>query len=287
MLDLSLSILFSSLIFVIFKLFSVYKIETFYAIITNYVVACTVGLLFYRGDINIVAIPEKPWFWGTFALGLLFIIVFNLMAATSQRLGVSVASVATKMSLVIPVLVGVFLYKEELGIFKIVGVFLALAAVYFASIKKKSTVVKSASLLLPFLTFIGSGAIDASLGYFQKEFITNKELPIFSATIFASAATIGIVFILFKSFKKPLKVNLRNILGGICLGIPNYFSIYFLLRALQNDSLNSASIFTINNVAIVMFSTLLGILLFKEKISPKNWGGIALAVISIILVAFY
>ncbi|MEP3209685.1 MAG: DMT family transporter [Maribacter sp.] len=287
MLDLALSILFSSLIFVIFKLFSVYKVETLYAIIANYVVACSVGLLFYTGEINMVAIPKKPWFLGTFALGLLFIIVFNLMAATAQRLGVSVASVATKMSLVIPVLVGVFLYKEALGVIKIFGIFLALAAVYFASVKEQSTAFKTASLLLPFLTFMGSGAIDAALGYFQKTFITPKELPLFSATVFGSAAFIGIVLILLKSLKNPLKINMRNILGGICLGIPNYFSIYFLLRALQNDSLNSASIFTINNVTIVMFCTLLGILLFKEKISGKNWGGIALAVVSILLVALF
>ncbi|TMM53621.1 DMT family transporter [Maribacter algarum] len=287
MLDLALSVLFSSLIFVIFKLFSIYKIDTLYAIITNYVVACTVGLLFYEGATAIVEIPEKPWFWGTFALGFLFIIVFNLMAATSQRLGVSVASVATKMSLVIPVLVGVFLYKEELGPIKILGILLALAAVYYASVKEKSVAFKTASLLLPFLTFMGSGLIDASLGYFQKEFIAPAELSLFSATVFACAAFIGILFIIFKSFKKPLKINLRNVLGGICLGIPNYFSIFFLLRALQNDALNSASIFTINNVAIVMFSTLLGILLFKEKISVKNWGGIALAILSIILVALF
>lgn len=289
MLDLALSVLFSSLIFVVFKLFSVYKVETLYAIMVNYFVACTVGLLFYNGDVNIADILEKPWFWGTFALGLLFIIVFNLMAATSQQLGVSAASVATKMSLVIPVLVGVLIYKEELGAFKILGIVLALAAVYFASVKEKSTAFKMASLLLPFLTFMGSGAIDASLGYFQRELITPAELPLFSATVFACAAFVGILFILFKSLKKPLKVkvNLRNVLGGICLGILNYFSIYFLLRALQNNSLNSASIFTINNVAIVMFSTLFGILLFKEKISTKNWGGIILAVISILLVALF
>jgi drug/metabolite transporter (DMT)-like permease len=287
MLDLALSVLFSSLIFVIFKLFSTYKVETVYAIIINYLVACSVGLLYYNGEVKITDIPDKPWFWGAFALGLLFIIVFNLMAATSQRLGVSAASVATKMSLVIPVLVGVFIYKEELGALKIVGIVLALAAVYFASVKEKSTAFKTASLLLPFFTFMGSGAIDASLGYFQKEFIANSELPIFSATVFACAAIIGIVFIIFKSVKKPLKVNLKNVLGGICLGVPNYFSIYFLLRALQNDTLNSASIFTINNVAIVMFSTLLAIILFKEKISQKNWVGIALAVLSIILVALF
>jgi len=59
------------------------------------------------------------------------------------------------------------------------------------------------------------------------------------------------------------------------------------MRALQTDNMNSASVFTINNVAIVMFSTLLGILLFKEKVSLKNWGGIVLAVLSIVLVALF
>ncbi len=285
MLDLALSVLCSSLIFVIFKLFSVYKVETFYAIIANYFVACVVGLLFYKNDITIIDIPEKPWFWGTFALGLLFIIVFNLMAATSQRLGVSVASVATKMSLALPVLFGVLYYKEVLGPLKIIGILLALGAVYFASIKERTTKFKIGSLLLPFFVFTGSGVIDISLAFFQKEFIASQELPLFSATIFASAAVIGITYLLINSLRNPLKINYKNILGGIALGVPNYFSIYFLLRALQNDSLNSASVFTINNVAIVMFSTLLGILLFKEKLSTKNWGGIALAVISIILVA--
>ena len=284
MLDLALSVLCSSLIFVIFKFFDVYKIQTFYAIITNYVVACSVGLLFYQGEAKIFSVSESPWFLGTFALGLLFIIVFNLMAATSQRLGVSVASVATKMSLVLPVLFGVFYYEEVLGPLKIIGILLALLAVYFASVKPRTKVFKIGSLLLPFLVFTGSGLIDLSLGFFQKEFISDIELPLFSATIFASAAAIGIAYILINTVRKPLKLNFKNVLAGITLGIPNYFSIYFLLRALQNDTLSSASIFTVNNVAIVMFSTLLGILLFKEKLSVKNWGGILLAVISIILV---
>ena len=287
MLDLAFSVLFSSLIFVIFKLFSKYKIETLYAIITNYFVAAIVGLLFYNGDVDLVEIPEKSWFWGTFALGLLFILVFNLMAATAQKLGVSVASVATKMSLVLPVLFGVFMYKEELGPIKILGIVLALAAVYFASLKDKSDSFKIRSLLLPILVFIGSGTIDVSLGYFQKELIASVELPLFSSTVFASAGFIGVLFILVRSYKHPIKINFRNIIGGIVLGVPNYFSIYFLLRALQNESLNSASVFTLNNVAIVMLSTLLGILIFKEKISMKNWGGIALAIISIILVALF
>ena len=137
------------------------------------------------------------------------------------------------------------------------------------------------------MVFLGSGIIDTSIKYVQEVHIKENEFPLFSATVFAAAAIVGLIFIGFKMIKAPFKINLRNVLGGIALGIPNYFSIYYLLRALQNPTLNSASVFTINNVAIVMLSTLLGIVLFKEQISIKNWGGIVLAIISIILVAIF
>ncbi|MGB6151914.1 MAG: DMT family transporter [Pricia sp.] len=287
MIYLALSVLSSSFIFVVFKLFTRYKVETLFAIVVNYVVACSVGLFFYKGDVALSEIPQKSWFLGTLALGILFILIFNLIAATAQKVGVSVASVATKMSLVVPVIFGVIIYREELGSLKILGIALALAAVYFASAKQKTVSFQKASLLLPLSVFLGSGIIDTSIKYIQEYHVKENDYPIFSATVFAAAAVTGILFITIKSFKNPVKITIRNILGGIALGVPNYFSIYFLLKALQHDSLNSASVFTINNVAIVMLSTLLGIVLFKEKISPKNWAGIGLAVVSILLVAFF
>lgn len=287
MIDLALSVLCSSLIFVIFKLFDTYKVQTLYAIIINYVVACFTGLFFYEKTVSFSEIPQKSWFWGTLLLGVLFILIFNIMAKTAQKVGVSVASVATKMSLVIPVLFGVFVYQEKLSILKVIGIVLALAAVYFASIKQKQLTVSKRDFILPLLVFLGSGVIDTCINYFRESKLSTEEFPIFSATVFAAAASTGFIFIGYKSFKTPLKINFKNVLGGIALGVPNYFSIYFLLRALQNENLNSASIFTINNVAIVMFSTLLGILLFKEKLSLKNWGGVLLAIVSILLVALF
>ena len=285
MLDLGLSIFFSSLIFVIFKLFDVFKVQTLYAIITNYFVACTVGLLFYSEKIVPSEIPDKPWFFGALLLGVLFILVFNLMGKTSQQLGVSVASVATKMSLVIPVLAGVLYYKEALGVYKVIGILLALVSVYFASIKEKEGKFNPKSLLLPILVFLGSGAIDVSIKYLEDNFVVENEIPLFSSGVFVSAGFVGILFIIARLKNHPFKINLKNVLGGIVLGVPNYFSIYYLIRALRNPDLTSASIFTINNVGIVLLTTLIGILLFKEKLSIKNWGGIALAVISIILMA--
>ncbi|TAI49082.1 DMT family transporter [Flagellimonas allohymeniacidonis] len=287
MLDLALSVLCSSLIFVIFKLFDVYNVQTLYAIIVNYLVAFITGTLLYEGSLNLSEVFAQSWFLGTLALGVLFIVIFNLMAKTSQVAGVSVASVATKMSLAIPVVFGMVLYKEQLSVLQILGIVLALAAVYFASIKGNARAVPKKALLLPFLVFLGSGIIDTSMKYFEERHLSNEEVAIFSAMIFGAAAFTGLLFILVNLRKKPLKVNYRNLAGGILLGVPNYFSIFFLLRALQNDLFASASIFTINNVAIVMFSTFLGILLFKERMSIKNWSGILLAVVSIVLVALF
>ena len=285
MLDLTLSILFSSLIFVVFKLYAVYNINTLNAIIVNYITACAVGLIFYEGDIDVRSLPDRPWLTGTLFLGILFIVVFNIMAKTSQKLGVSVASVATKMSLVIPVIAGVWVYDESLGTVKIAGIILALVAVYFASMKDSRLEISQRSLWLPVLLFLGSGIVDASIKFLEEFFVQPDEFPIFSAAIFAAAASAGLVFVIVRSRSKGFNLKTRDVIGGIALGVPNFFSIYFLLRAFQFEGLNSASIFTINNVAIVMFSTLLGIVLFREHINTRNWMGIGMAVVSIILVA--
>ena len=287
MMALVLSVLCSSLIFVVFKLFDTYRIQTLYAIITNYFVASICGILFYGREVGFMDIVRRPWFIKTLALGILFILIFNIMAKTAQKAGVSVASVATKMSFVIPVIIGVTAYKEELSWLKIIGIVLALGAVYFASVKQESIKMSGNILLLPFLVFLGSGTIDAAIKYFQETQLSTEEFPLFSATVFAAAGCTGLLFIGAKAVVTPLKIDPKNMLGGLALGIPNYFSIFFLLKALENDTWNSASIFTINNVAIVMFSTLLGILLFKERLSIKNWGGVVLAVISIVMVALF
>ncbi len=286
MIYLLLSILSSSIIFVVFKLFKRFEINTLQAIIVNYFIACSVGYFGFVEDTNISEIPTKPWFYGTLILGLLFIIVFNLAAITTQRSGLSVVSVATKMSVAIPVLFGILYFNESTGVLKILGIVLALIAVYLSSIKAKAGIaIKKKNLLYPILVFIGSGLIDTLIKFIESGYVNKNDVALFSSTIFSVAGTIGILVLIFQGITGKLKITGRNIIGGIALGIPNFFSIYFLVMALRNNGFESSTIFTINNVAIVLVSTILGIILFKEKLIPKNWIGIILAVISILLVA--
>ncbi len=283
-----ISICISSFLFVIFKLFDVLKINTFQAIVVNYFVAAVLGFYLSNNSVSLQEIPNQPWFLGAFLLGIMFILVFNVMALTSQKNGLSVASVSSKMSVVIAIVFGVWYYEESLGFVKLFGILLALIAVYLTSVKekkeKKETTVKQVSLLFPILLFFGSGAIDTSLKFIETTFVEEGGVPLFSATIFGCAFILGMTILLYQIVKGTFRFEFKNILGGILLGVPNYFSIVYLLKALSTDGMESSTAFTLNNVGIVILSTLFGLFIFKEKLILKNWLGIVIAIVSILLV---
>lgn len=283
MIYLALSVLISSLLFVIFKLFDKYRINTFQAIIVNYVVAFSCGFFFYGNGTTLVEVTQKPWIGGAVILGFLFISIFMVMATTAQRNGLSTASVASKMSVVIPVIFAVIVYQEKLSLLKIAGIILALLAVYLTTVKNDGSTFDRKKLLFPILLFLGSGIIDTAIKHIETKYLAEGEVPIFSAAVFACAFFIGIIVAIIRH---DVNINGKTILGGIVLGIPNFYSIIFLLKALRPENLgDSSTVFPINNVAIVMLSTIFGIILFKEKLIPKNWIGIIIAIISIVMIA--
>lgn len=280
MIYLLISILSSTAIFVVFKLLKKFDINTLHAIIVNYFTACFCGFLLYKGAIEPSEIIQSNWFVAAIALGFLFIAIFNVMALTAQKNGLSVASVASKMSVIIPIIFGIIVFNESVGFQKIIGILLALIAVYLTSVKQKGTVIVTQSIYLPLILFLGSGIIDTSINYFAP----NDNISIFSATIFAMAAVIGVLLFLFNYLKYKQRFHLKSIPFGIVLGIVNYGSIHFLLLALRLENTESSTLFTINHIAILALSTLIGLALFKEHISKKNWIGIILALVSILLV---
>jgi len=278
-----LSILFSTGLFVIFKYFGIYKIDVLKAIFVNYIVAFSMGFFFAERQIPISEIYLEPWFSGALFLGALFVSIFFVMAMTAQKNGVSVTSIAGKMSVVVPVVFGIILYNESVTFLKIVGIIMALIAVYLSSVKEEKSE-KNGTLLLPILLFIGSGTIDTLLKYIQENYVSDEDVSIFSGSLFGIAGAFAFFILVIKTIKKREAFGYKNIIAGIILGIPNYYSIIFLIKALQNKNFESSTLFTINNVAIVVVSTLVGLFFFKEKFSIKNRIGVAMAILGIILV---
>jgi uncharacterized membrane protein len=278
-----LSILFSTGLFVVFKYFGIYKIDVLKAIFVNYIVAFSMGFFFAERQIPISEIYLQPWFSGALFLGALFVSIFFVMAMTAQKNGVSVTSIAGKMSVVVPVFFGIILYNESVTFLKIVGIIMALIAVYLSSVKEEKSE-KNGTLLLPILLFIGSGTIDTLLKYIQENYVADEDVSIFSGSLFGIAGVFAFLILVIKTIKKRASFGYKNIIAGIILGVPNYYSIIFLIKALQNKNFESSTLFTINNVAIVVVSTLVGLFFFKEKFSIKNKIGVAMAILGIILV---
>jgi len=279
-----LSILFSTGLFVIFKYFGIFKIDTLKAIVVNYIVAFILGFLSSEKTILISEIPDQPWFYGALFLGAMFVSIFFVMAMTAQKNGISVASISGKMSVVIPIFFGILLYDESVNFLKIAGIVIALIAVYLASIKEGEDDFKKVGLLFPMLLFFGSGIIDTSLKYIEVHFVPKEEVAVFSGSLFAIAALFGTIILGIKALKKRSSFGFKNIIAGVILGIPNYYSIVFLIKALQTDGFESSTLFTLNNVAIVIVSSIVGLILFKEHFSIRNKIGVSLAILGIILV---
>jgi len=288
MLYLLFSILCSTIIFIVFKAFSRFGINNVYAIVANYIVAASMGFIFGDFPSSIHNVLAYDWIFAAFFIGFLFFALFQIMALTAQRLGVSRVSVPVKMSVVLPVLAGVWLNQEKLNAASIVGIILALLAVYLGTRKKEIVPVKKSLwvLLLPAVLFFGNGSIDVLLKYAQSNWLAQSEMALFSSVLFASAFIWGILFFAKEWISIKKGPTIKDVLGGVALGIPNFGSIYFLLEALDKSGLQSASVYPINNVAIVGLSAVSGLVIFKEHLSKVNVIGLICGVISILLIAY-
>ena len=285
-----LTILANVAIFMAFRSYTKLGINTFPAIITNYGVCVITGVL-YTGFSNVSSEVDTsaPWFYMAMVLGIIFVSTFYLMARTTQLRGVSVATVASKMSLAIPVVFSLFILKlgtNNLDNWNYLGIILAFVAIIMVSKKEKEGVIKKQPLTLkyialPLAVFLLGGVIDTSLNYANHHYVTEATEAVFPIFIFGFAFIIGLTIAIVRG----IKFTRKDILGGIYLGVPNYFSIYLQLKALSAFDNNGAILYPSLNIGIIIASTLMAIFLFKEKLSRINMIGVSLAIIVILLLS--
>ena len=134
------------------------------------------------------------------------------------------------------------------------------------------------------LLFVGSGLLDFLLNYIQHHVLMKNETAFFTAYAFGMAGVIGICIAFIMWLQRKLNPSLRNILAGILLGIPNYFSIYFLMKAYDVLTWSDSSILAIINVSIVVFASIVGLLFFKEKWNKLKIIGFISSLISILFI---
>lgn len=276
------AILCSTGVFVAMRLFERFRLDNHQALMWNYVFATVTGFLMCKQFDTPAQLVTEPWFGLSLITGFWFIFTYILMTASTQRSGVTVTSLSSKLSVVLPTLAGVILFSEKLNLVASTGIVLALVAlVLVVGGKGKTDKPNKTNWLLPILIFFGTGTGDILMKLTEQK-NTAPDMSFMIAFIYMVALLFGILLVASDLIRKKSRWQWQSAIGGIGLGVINYFSTFFVYQAMRQ--FDNVVLFPIYNIGVVSLTALTGWLLFKEKLTWKNYLGLAIAIIAVILI---
>lgn len=212
-------------------------------------------------------------------VGAFFIGNFVAYSKSVHTNGVGITIAAMRLSLLVPVVISIYWYAEYLSFIKIIGIVGVFGAMLLLIPKKNNVKIGSlsASWLLV-LIFVLTGFADASLKIYEEEFSANLNELTFMGLVFAAAFVIGLAI---SFFRKGKLITKQEAMLGAAIGIPNLYSSIFLIYALGGISGSIA--YPVVNILNVLGGTLLGLFIWDDTVTTKQWAGILAAIIAIML----
>ena len=234
---------------------------------------------------------QTPWILPLSLIGVCFYPLFRLTAKCSQELGISVASIASKLSMAIPVLV---LALAD-GIHDIhwgqwLGLSLAFPAVYLSARSGESPDAVSRDVRglwwMPLVMFLGSGCIDLTFGWFSTDPSLNAPgmQMAFASVPFTLGGIVGLMHQVKLGHGWPKR---RDVIGGLLLGVTNFGSLYFLLLAFDVQIMERAMVISLLNLSVIILATVAGIVMLGDRPNKKARWGVALATAAIGLMMIF
>ncbi len=220
------------------------------------------------------AVPELP---RTLALGafngLVYLSAFVLMQRSVRTSGVVLSTTFSKLGLLVPIVVSVLLFGELPTALQALGFLLSLVAIVLINPKNSEEKGKGLSLIILLLVCGSADAMNKVYNELGSAALSSQ----FLLYTFLSALILCLLLVL-RGHEKPGK---SEILFGIILGIPNYFSARFALMAL--GTLPAVIVYPTMSVATILLVSLTGVLAFREKLSGRQWLAMGFILVSVAL----
>lgn len=316
MLFLLLSVLLSVLLLLNFRLFPRYNVDTFQAIVFNYPVCFLTGWLLLPAGQSFSIDFGQTWTWMALALGVGFIVTFLLSGASTQRMGITVTSLANNLSLVIPVCFSLFVFGDgntmRFDALNYVGLVLAIVAVGLSTYRPATPSADTelpapggivatdptpapaiaprrslGAVLLPIAVFLCYGATNTTINYMNIRYIPSADKTVqVTLTMVLGAIVAGAVMLFVRLLRGQVRVQGRSLLGAVTLGVPNFLSFYTLLLALSAFRGNGAFVYPLYNIGVILVAAAVAGIFFGEKLNTANRIGLGLAVLAIGLLSW-
>ncbi|EFU67600.1 DMT family transporter [Aggregatibacter segnis] len=249
------------------------------AIAFNYIVALSLSWFLLKPDFKgleftdfIAQSENTPIF---LALGILLPSVFIIMSKAVEFAGIVRSDAAQRLSLFLPILAAFLIFHETLSQSKAIGIVLAFVGLFcLLSKPNQQSAVDFRGILGLVGVWFGYGIIDILFKQIAKSG------GIFPTTLFIAFSLAACIMFIYLLFKRT-QWNVASFVGGIILGVLNFFNILFYIKAHQSFGSNPTLVFAGMNIGVICLGTITGALIFKEKISKVNWLGIVFSLCAI------
>jgi len=280
------SVICSVTVSVILKLARRYEVDTTQIIVWNYPVAvlCTWFFLEPTGISSAIAKGPIGLYGG---LAVLLPGIFVALSSSIRYAGIVRTEVAQRLSLFISLVAAFWLFHESPQSGKLVGVAVGVIGILCSIGWHRGRNQHGANhrmWMYPLAVFLGYGVIDILF----KQVALHIAVPYATSMFMVFTLAMGVAFLYLAYYigvaKKRLSVH--AIFWGTVLGTFNFANILFYMRAHRALPDNPSIVFTGMNVGVIALGALIGIFLFREKLSFVNKIGILLAVISVLMIAY-
>jgi len=278
-----LSVVCSVLVSVLLKLARRTEVDVGQAIAWNYVVTSALTAWLLQPTLASLREPGVPWL-ALAALGLLLPTIFLALAASVRHAGIVRSDAAQRLSLLLSLLAAFALFGEQLTVPKGIGVALGLLALLCMVWRSGQGTVEhgAACWLYPLAVFGGFGVIDI---LFKRVALAGVPLGASLQAMFALALLVAFAMQLWRRAHGQMRFTARSALAGMLLGLANFGNILFYLRGHRALPQHPALVFASMNLGVVTLGALVGLLLFRERLSRLNLGGVVLALLAIGVIA--
>jgi drug/metabolite transporter (DMT)-like permease len=279
-----LAILCSAGLPLLFRAFDDWRVNLFWAIPVNYLACIVVGAIIAPAPPDVSALLSQPWFLLAMLQGFILAVNFYLLAYTAQRAGVSVAVLASRLSVAIPAILAFLLYGDSFNAVKTVGLAAALSSLYLCTATAQDFGVTRVWLrrLLPILVFFMFGCHFTLLKFTQARYLDSSSYHLYVTTSFFFAFVTSVAIGLAR-ISTRVGVRSGDLIAGGVLGLINYGAIYFLVKVLSLEGWQSSQLFPIYSVGVVSVSSLLAMILFKERLSRLKTFGLVVGLMAVAL----
>ena len=218
-----------------------------------------------------------------FAFGVLTVSfqLFYIQAMSCGNLSLTVLIVNSGM--IIPIIVSAVFFKEQFGVFKIVGIITILISLSI-SVSKNTVKSKLKWFLLSVTCFLTNWCLSVCQQIFGKTDLRNEEISFVAWSYLLATMISFVLYIILKCKRKKFAVGIKPaaLIYGSCAGV--ILGAFQILNTKSIATIDAGLLFPVYNSGTLILTTISGVFFFKDKLKRKQVSSIVVGIAGIILI---